>query len=104
MRPDQCGAIVLSARYWKEWNVMRAMPVGPIIPEATLEWLRLHTKSRDVPLIFYERGWVDGVYTHTDRQRAYGSPEFAAAIKDAFLRLGDTKETVFSADDVVKFT
>jgi hypothetical protein len=57
-----------------------------------------------VPLIFYERGLVDGVYTHTDRQRAYGSPEFAAAIKDAFLRLGDTKETVFSADDVVKFT
>ena len=59
---------------------MRAMPVGPIIPEATLEWLRLHTKSRDVPLIFYERGWVDGVYTHTDRQRAYGSPEFTKAL------------------------
>jgi len=36
MRPDQCGAIVLSARYWKEWNVMRAMPVGPIIPEERL--------------------------------------------------------------------
>jgi hypothetical protein len=52
-----------------------------------------------VPLIFYERGQTDGVYTHTDRQRAYGSPEFAVAIKEAVLRLGDTKETLFSADD-----
>ena len=104
MRPDQCGAIVLSARYWKEWNVMRAVPVGPMIPEPTLEWLRLFTKGKEVPLIFYERGLVDGVYTHTDRQRAYGSPEFAVAIKEAVLRLGDTKETLFSADDVVKFS
>jgi hypothetical protein len=104
MRPDQCGAIVLEARYWKEWNVMRAVPAGgPTIPEETLEWLRLHTKSKDVPLIFIERGFVDGVYTHTDLQRAYGSDEFAVAIKETVLRLGDTKETVFAADDVVRF-
>ena len=82
---------------------MRAMPVGPAIPEATLEWLRLHTKSKDIPLIFYERGFVDGVYTHTDRQRAYGSPEFAEAINESVLRLGDTKETLFSDDDVLRF-
>ena len=82
---------------------MRAMPVGPKIPEATLEWLRGFTKGKEVPLIFYERGQTDGVYTHTDRQRAYGSPEFAVAIKEAVLRLGDTKDTVFTEDDVVKF-
>jgi hypothetical protein len=104
MRPDQCGAIVLSARYWKEWNVMRAVPVGPKVPEATLEWLRLYTKSKDVPLIFYERGQADGVYTHSDRQRAYGSPEFAAAIKETVLRFGDAKETLFTEHDVVKFS
>ena len=83
---------------------MRAMPVGPVIPEATLEWLRLHTKSNDVPLIFYERGLVDGVYTGTDRQRAYGSPEFADAIQEVVLRLGDAKETLFTENDVVKFS
>ena len=83
---------------------MRAMPVGPTIPEATLEWLRLLTASKEMPLIFYERGFVDGVYTHTDRQRAYGSPEFAEAIKEVVLRLGDTNETSFTADDVVKFS
>ena len=83
---------------------MRAMPVGPTIPEATLEWLRLHTKSKEMPLIFYERGFVDGAYTLTDRQRAYGSPEFAVAIKEAVMRLGDSNETVFTANDVVKFT
>ena len=83
---------------------MRATPIGPTMPETTLEWLRLYTKSKDVPLIFYESGVVDGVYTHADRQRAYGSPEFAAAIKETILRLGDTKETLFTADDVVRFT
>ena len=83
---------------------MRAMPVGPAIPEATLEWLRLHTKAKEMPLIFYERGFVDGVYTHTDRQRAYGSQQFAVAIKEAVSRLGDTNETVFTANDVVKFS
>jgi hypothetical protein len=57
-----------------------------------------------MPLIFYERGFVDGVYTHTDRQRAYGSPKFAEAIKEVVLRLGDTNETSFTADDVVKFS
>ena len=81
---------------------MRAMPVGPTIPEATLEWLRLLTKSKEMPLIFYERGFVDGVYTHTDRQRAYGSPEFAEAINESVLRLGDTKETLFTDDDVLR--
>ena len=83
---------------------MRAMPVGPTIPDATLEWLRLHTKSEEMPLIFYERGFVDGAYTHTDRQRAYGSSEFAAAIQEVVVRLGDTNETAFTADDVVKFS
>ena len=32
----------------------------PTIPEATLEWLRLFTKGKEVPLIFYERGQTDG--------------------------------------------
>ena len=83
---------------------MRAVPVGAMIPEATLEWLRLFTKGKDVPLIFYERGLVDGVYTQADRQRAYGSPEFAAAIQETVLRFGDAKETLFTEDDVVKFS
>ena len=104
MRPDKCGAIVLTARYWREWNVMRATPVGAVIPEATLEWLRLHTLSQDIPLIFYERGLEDGAYTHVDRQRAYGSPEFAEAIQETVLRLGFTDETHITSDDVVRFS
>ena len=39
---------------------MRATPVGAMIPEATLEWLRLFTKGKGLPLIFYERGQADG--------------------------------------------
>ena len=83
---------------------MRATPVGAVIPEATLEWLRLHTLSQDVPLIFYERGLEDGVYTRVDRQRAYGSPEFAEAIQETVLRLGFTDETHITSDDVVRFS
>ena len=104
MRPDKCGAIVLTARYWREWSVMRATPVGAIIPESTLEWLRLHTLSQEIPLIFYERGLENGVYTHIDRQRAYGSPEFAEAIQETVLRLGFTDETTITSDDVVRFS
>ena len=79
-------------------------PGGGRHPEATLEWLRLHTLSQDVPLIFYERGLEDGVYTHVDRQRAYGSPEFAEAIQETVLRLGFTDETLITSDDVVRFS
>jgi hypothetical protein len=102
MRPDKSGAIVLSARYWKEWNVLRATPVGVVIPDATLEWLRLHTKAKDQPLIFYERGYVDGAYTTGGRQRAYGSPEFAAASREVDLLFGGHQEMAITSDDVIK--
>lgn len=103
LRPDQSGAIVLSARYWKEWNVVRATPVGTVIPEATLEWLRLYTESLGLPLIFYERECIDGVYTQRGRQRAYGSREFAAAMQETVARFGHAHENPITSDDVVKF-
>jgi len=103
MRPDLCGAIVLQARYWREWNVMRATPVGPEIPSETLEWLRLYTQNLDVPLIFYERLQEEGAYTGALKQRAYGSHEFAVAIKEAVMRVGFAEETAITLDDVVHF-
>lgn len=103
MRPDLCGAIVLKARYWREWNVMRAAPIGSQIPDETLEWLRLHTQRLDVPLIFYERQEAGEGYTGSLRQRAYGSHEFAVAIKEVVMRVGFAEETVMTPDDVIRF-
>jgi hypothetical protein len=103
MRPDLSGAIVLQARYWREWNVMRATPVGSEIPSETLEWLRLYTQKLDVPLIFYERLREEGAYTGAMRQRAYGSHEFAVAIKEVVMRVGFAEETAITPDDIVRF-
>jgi hypothetical protein len=102
MRPDQCGAIVLPGRLWREWRCMKAVPVGAIIPEATLEWLRVHTEVQDTPLIFYEREVIDGEY-HSGHQRAYGSPDFAAAVHETIMRSGTIEETVIADEDVIKF-
>ena len=52
-----------------------------VIPEATLEWLRLHSpRVRSVPLsLLRERAGGSTASTReAERQRAYGSPEFAA--------------------------
>lgn len=103
MRPDKSGAILIAARHFKEWDVMRASPVGAVIPDATLEWLRLHTKAEELPLVFYEREFIDGVYTGGGRQRAFGSPEFAAVIREAENLFGRYYETVVTPDDVIKF-
>lgn len=102
MRPDQCGAIVLSARNWREWRVVRAVPAGETIPEDTLEWLRLHTKARDVPLIFYERKVIEGEY-HESSQKAFGSQDFAAAIQQIIMRGESLEETMLTGEDVIKF-
>jgi hypothetical protein len=103
LRPDKSGAIILSARYWKEWNVLRATPVGASVPQATLEWLRLYTESRELPLIFYERECIDGVYTQRGRQLAYGPPDFSAAMQEMVMRFGHAQESVITSDDIVKF-
>ena len=103
MRPDLCGAIVLTARYWREWNVMRATPVGSQIPSETLEWLRVHSQNLDVPLLFYELEEDQGAYTGVIQQRAYGPPAFAAAINEVVMRVGFAEETIISPDDVIRF-
>ena len=92
MRPDRCGAIVLVDRPWKDWDVVQAMPVGAEIPLDTLESLRRFTQNKNIPFVFYEREKVDGRFTGGGRQRAYGSPEFASAVKNHA-----------TASDIVKF-
>ena len=85
MRPDVSGVIVLGGRPWKEWDVLRAVPVGAEIPPQTLERLRIYTQQKDIPLVFYDREMKDGSFTGNGRQRAYGSEKFAEAVRNHVL-------------------
>ena len=85
MRPDVSGVIVLGGRPWKEWDVLRAVPVGAEIPPQTLERLRIYTQQKDIPLVFYDREMKDESFTGNGRQRAYGSEKFAEAVRNHVL-------------------
>jgi hypothetical protein len=80
MRPDRSGVIVLLDRQWRDWDVILAIPVGRSVPPESLEWLRLHAKDRQRPLIFYERTVSEGQFTGIIR-RAFGSARFAEAVR-----------------------
>lgn len=85
MRPDVSGVIVMSGRPWREWDVLRAVPVGAEIPPQTLERLRIYAQEKGVPLVFYDREVINERFTGNGRQRAYGSEEFAQAVKNHVL-------------------
>jgi len=92
MRPDRSGVIVLGGRPWRGWDVLQATPVGSEIPPETLERLRVYAQQKDIPLVFFEIEVVDGKFTGGGRQRAYGSEQFSAAVKNQVL-----------ASDVMRF-
>ena len=80
---------------------MRAVAVGTIIPEETLEWLRLYTKAQDIPLIFSERELTEGKY-HEKARKAYGSQSFAEAIQAAMNRGEKMEDTEIMSSDIIK--
>ena len=75
----------MDGRDWREWDVLRAVPVGAEIPSETLERLRVYTQQKDIPLVFYERDVEGEMFTGSGRQRAYGSQKFAEAVKNHVL-------------------
>ena len=103
MRPDRCGAIVLSGRNWRDWEVVRATPVGRVIPADTLEWLREHTAALGMPLIFLEREMQGETYVPGGRQLAFGPPDFAAVVQEVVVQMGFNEATYFTQEDVLKF-
>ena len=90
MRPDLSGAIVQLAIVWHGQKVISALPVGPSIPERTLDWLKRYAREHRRPLIFFERKVVDGAYAGMQRF-GYGPEEFrrqVANMTDEELRSG----------------
>ena len=102
MRPDRCGAIVLSGRNWRDWEVIRATPVGRVIPDDTIKWLREHTAALGMPLIFLERNMEGETYAG-GRQLAFGPPDFAAVVEEVVVQMGFNEGTYITEDDVLKF-
>jgi hypothetical protein len=75
MRPDLCGAIVLLSLPWQGQKVISAIPVGRLIPEPTLDWLKQYAQAHQRPLIFYERLLADGAFSGLKRF-GFGPAEF----------------------------
>ena len=55
MRPDRCGAILISDRPFKQWDVIRVIPVGVSVPKPTLSTVMKHAAESEKPLIWTER-------------------------------------------------
>ncbi|MGD2129654.1 MAG: hypothetical protein PVJ33_13410 [Lysobacterales bacterium] len=81
MRPDRCGAIVMTDRKWHGAAVIMATPVGAEIPEETLEWLKAYSRETDIPLLFRENLSRDGKYNGI-RKLGYGPRWFVEAVKN----------------------
>ena len=79
MRPDRCGAIVLSDREFHGWKVLMATPTGWKIPQKTLEQLMQYARNRKTPLIWIENIQKDGTYSHFSRS-GFGPKPFMDTI------------------------
>ena len=82
MRPDQCGAIVVLGQHWKQWKLIRAVPVGWTFPEKTLKRIKNFAVAENLALIYVEFEQKDGVRTLTNRV-GFGPPDFLAAFREA---------------------
>lgn len=67
MRPDLCGAIVMTGRPFQNWRIYLATPTEWTIARQTPEWLMAQAKAQRTPLVYMENLHEHGVYTHFKR-------------------------------------
>lgn len=81
LRPDKCGAILLTDRGAAGYDVWRLVPVGRAVSEETLSRFNELTRSIQMPLMWTERSdkFAEGDASHTTL--ANGSEEFISALK-----------------------
>lgn len=80
MRPDLCGAIVVTDHDWNGWKTIRAVVVGESIPPETLDWLKAHAQETRLPLIFRENRKKGGGYEKKPHL-GFGPPAFVEQVK-----------------------
>ena len=82
MRPDLCGAIVITGRKFEGWKVILATPTRWKIPEDTLKRIMAFAKQHTTPLVYIENLHDNGVYTHFSRS-GFGPLDFVQSIKSS---------------------
>lgn len=87
MRPDRCGAIVILGQDWRHWKVVRAVPVGWAIPNATLRRIKSFVIAQKMALIYHQFEHENGQLTQTHRI-GFGPPDFDAAFRNAMKQEG----------------
>ncbi|MDX1460139.1 MAG: hypothetical protein R3348_03710 [Xanthomonadales bacterium] len=86
LRPDLCGAIVVTGRKFRGWEVIMATPTGWSIPDETLQQLIDWARLRNQPLVWIENIQEHGRYSHFTRS-GYGPKAFLEAVKDPGIPL-----------------
>lgn len=81
LRPDKCGAILLSDRPAAGYEVWRLVPVGQAVSQETLNRFRDLTRSIQMPIMWTER--VDNFADSDESEKTLvsGSEEFISALK-----------------------
>lgn len=81
LRPDKCGAILLTDRTQVGWKVWRAVPVGRIIPSKTLDLLQSIATEGNVPFVWFERKEDFAAEPWVTSSFASGPEDFITALK-----------------------
>lgn len=87
MKPDAAKVIVLHG--WGSWHGLKvdlAVPVGRIIPQRSLSWLRNHASLNNRPLIWTENQRDNGKFTGKQSVHVFGPPEFQQEVRESFLK------------------
>lgn len=81
MRPDRCGAILIDDRPFKQWEVLRIIPVGVSVPKATLQRAITFAKDNGFSVTWAERRENYAEHPLEVRVGTAGSEEFSIQMK-----------------------
>ncbi|MGA0034167.1 MAG: hypothetical protein ACO3HA_12680, partial [Burkholderiales bacterium] len=87
MKPDIAKLIVLHGfGNWRGLKVDLAVPVGRIIPQRSLTWLRNYASLNNRPLIWTENLRANGKFTGQQSVHGFGPPEFQQEVRESFVK------------------
>ena len=76
-RPNECGALVIDKAFkWEGVYVDVAVPVGKVIPEETLSWLKQYAEQSLRPLVYQQQNPNRRKLEKNPPTYAYGPPAF----------------------------
>ncbi len=79
--------MVILGQDWRQWQAVRAVPVGWVIPDQTLRRIKAFTVAQKMALIYQEHEHLEGQLTQT-HQVGFGPLDFMVAFRQAMLQGG----------------